>query len=75
MPLDQALPAFDLRADFWSLRFVEERSESYAVRKNVAMPLVASTGAGHEQGQAQKGAALLGIGNAQEVLRERRPDG
>ena len=46
MPLDQALPAFDLRADFWSLRFVEERSESYAVRKNVAMPLVASTDRG-----------------------------
>ena len=38
MPLDQALPAFDVRADFWSLRFVRERApESYAVRKNVAM--------------------------------------
>ncbi|MFO1312215.1 MAG: TldD/PmbA family protein [Burkholderiales bacterium] len=46
MPLDQALPAFDVRADFWSLRFVEERSESYAVRKNVAMPFVASTDRG-----------------------------
>ena len=44
-------------------------------RSAVVLPLVASTGAGHEQGQAQKGAALLGIGNAQEVLRERRPDG
>lgn len=42
MPLDQPLPAFDVRADFWSLRFVEERSEAYAVRKNVAMPFVAS---------------------------------
>ena len=37
--------------------------------------VIAPIGAGHEQGQAQKGAALLGIGNAQEVLRERRPDG
>ncbi len=46
MPLDQPLPAFDVRADFWSLRFVEERSESYAVRKNVAMPFVASTDRG-----------------------------
>ena len=42
MPFDGPLPAFDVRADFWSLRFVEERSESYAVRKNVAMPFVAS---------------------------------
>ncbi len=43
MPFDGPLPTFDLRADFWSLRFVEERSESFAVRKNVAMPYVAST--------------------------------
>jgi predicted Zn-dependent protease len=46
MPLDQPIPAIDLRADFWSLRFVEERSEAYAVRKNVAMPFVASTDRG-----------------------------
>jgi len=46
MPLDQPIPAIDLRADFWSLRFVEERSEAYAVRKNVAMPFVASNDRG-----------------------------
>ncbi|HTQ00751.1 MAG TPA: TldD/PmbA family protein [Casimicrobiaceae bacterium] len=46
MPLDSPLPAFDVRADFWSLRFVEERSESYAVRKNVAMPFSACTDRG-----------------------------
>ena len=44
--LDGPLPPFDVRADFWSLRFVEERSESFAVRKNVAMPYVASTDLG-----------------------------
>ncbi len=33
-------------ADFWSLRFVEEHCETYAVRKNVAMPFVASTDRG-----------------------------
>jgi predicted Zn-dependent protease len=43
MPFDGPLPSFDVRADFWSLRFVEERSEMFAVRKNVAMPYVAST--------------------------------
>jgi predicted Zn-dependent protease len=34
-------------ADFWSLRLVDERSESYAVRKNVAQPplLLADRGA------------------------------
>ncbi|MCC7325239.1 MAG: TldD/PmbA family protein [Burkholderiales bacterium] len=46
MPFDGPLPAFDVRADFWSLRFVDERSESFAVRKNVAMPYVASTDRG-----------------------------
>jgi len=46
MPFDGPLPSFDVRADFWSLRFVEERSESYAVRKNVAMPFVGSTDRG-----------------------------
>src|SRR4029450_6826712 len=40
------MPAFDVRADFWSLRFVEERSEAFAVRKNVAMPFSASTDRG-----------------------------
>ena len=33
-------------ADFWSLRFVEETSQSFAVRKNVAQPFVASTDRG-----------------------------
>jgi predicted Zn-dependent protease len=46
MPFDGPLPSFDLRADFWSLRFVEERAESFAVRKNVAMPFCASTDRG-----------------------------
>ena len=46
MPFDGPLPQFDIRADFWSLRFVEERCETYAVRKNVAMPFVASTDSG-----------------------------
>jgi predicted Zn-dependent protease len=44
--MPDSLPSFDVRADFWSLRFVDERSEAYAVRKNVAMPLVASTDRG-----------------------------
>jgi predicted Zn-dependent protease len=39
MPFESALPALDVAADFWSLRFVEETSESYAVRKNVPQPL------------------------------------
>jgi len=46
MPFDGPLPAFSIRADFWSLRFVDERSESYAVRKNVPMPLAAITDRG-----------------------------
>ncbi len=46
MPFDGPLPSIDIRADFWSLRFVDERSENYAVRKNVAMPLVATTDRG-----------------------------
>ncbi|MFO1323165.1 MAG: TldD/PmbA family protein [Burkholderiales bacterium] len=46
MPFDGPLPAFDVRADFWSLRFVDERSESFAVRKNVAMPYLAATDRG-----------------------------
>ena len=39
------LPRLD-DVDFWSLRFVEEYCETYAVRKNVAMPFVASTDRG-----------------------------
>src|SRR5216110_3539264 len=38
MPFDDPLPAFDIRADFWSLRFVEELCAAYAVRKNVPLP-------------------------------------
>jgi len=33
-----SLPALELDADFWSLRFVEESCQSYSVRKNVAQP-------------------------------------
>ena len=46
MPFDGPVPSFHVRADFWSLRFVDERSESYAVRKNVPMPLSAVTDRG-----------------------------
>jgi len=46
MPLDVPIPDLDLDVDFWSLRFVEETCESYAVRKNVAQPFVASTDRG-----------------------------
>ncbi len=46
MPFDGPLPHFDLRADFWSLRFVDERCESFSVRKNVPMPYVAATDRG-----------------------------
>jgi len=35
-----------LDADFWSLRWVEEACDSYAVRKNVALPFSASTDRG-----------------------------
>src|SRR5690349_17872442 len=38
MPFDGPLPALDVAADFWSLRFVHERTESFAVRKNVPLP-------------------------------------
>jgi len=40
------LPPLRLDADFWSLRWVEEGSESYAVRKNVALPFSACTDRG-----------------------------
>ena len=47
---DLVLPDLALIApagvDFWSLRLVEETSESYTVRKNVALPLCASTDRG-----------------------------
>ncbi len=46
MPFDGPLPEFSIRADFWSLRFVDERSENYAVRKNVPMPMTAMTDRG-----------------------------
>ncbi len=39
MPFDGPLPPLDVRADFWSLRFVEETCETYTVRKNVPLPL------------------------------------
>ena len=43
---DIRLPAFDIDADFWSLRFVCETGESFCVRKNVAQPLAAFTDRG-----------------------------
>jgi len=46
MPFDGPLPTFDLRADFWSLRFVEEHAETCGVRKNVPMPYSAVTDRG-----------------------------
>ena len=46
MPFDDSLPPFDVRADFWSLRFVEEICASYAVRKNVPLPYSAATDRG-----------------------------
>jgi len=46
MPFESPLPTLDVAADFWSLRFVDESSESYAVRKNVPQPLEVSTDRG-----------------------------
>jgi predicted Zn-dependent protease len=46
MPFEGPVPSFDVACDFWSLRFVEERSESYVVRKDVAQPLEAVTDRG-----------------------------
>ena len=46
MPFDDLPFANDVRADFWSLRFVEETSASYAVRKNIALPFHAATDRG-----------------------------
>ncbi len=38
MPLDTPVARVDVDADFWSLRFVDEASDSCCVRKNVALP-------------------------------------
>ncbi|MEP7061961.1 MAG: DNA gyrase modulator, partial [Betaproteobacteria bacterium] len=46
MPLDSALPAVDIDCDFWSLRFVEEASDSYIVRKDVALPFATAVDKG-----------------------------
>ncbi|HVO88521.1 MAG TPA: TldD/PmbA family protein [Casimicrobiaceae bacterium] len=46
MPFDDPLPSFDVQADFWSLRFVSETSESYEVRKGVPQPLSVCTDTG-----------------------------
>src|SRR5262245_54483282 len=46
MPFDAPVPPLDIRADFWSLRFVEETCASYAVRKNVPLPFAAMTDCG-----------------------------
>jgi predicted Zn-dependent protease len=40
------LPPLRLDADFWSLRWVDEAVESYAVRKNVAQPFAVCTDRG-----------------------------
>ena len=45
-PVTAPLPTIDVKADFWSLRFVEETSEAYCVRKNVAQPLALATDRG-----------------------------
>jgi len=46
MPFDGPLPRLDVACDFWSLRFVEETSENYAVRKDVPQPLQLTTDRG-----------------------------
>ncbi len=40
------LSSLDFRADFWSVRLVEETSENYTVRKNVPLPLTLCTDRG-----------------------------
>ena len=40
------LPPLHLDADFWSLRWVAETSENYAVRKNIALPYCADSDRG-----------------------------
>ena len=44
MPLD--LPRLSVDADYWSLRFVDQSTATYAVRKNVPLPLARSTDRG-----------------------------
>ena len=46
MPFEGPIPDVDLRCDYWSLRFVEEVSESYCVRKDVPQPLAVVTDRG-----------------------------
>jgi predicted Zn-dependent protease len=46
MPFDAPLPALDVAADFWSLRFVRESRECLAVRKDVPLPYAISRDAG-----------------------------
>ena len=46
MPFDKPVPDFDFRADFWSLRFVEETCASYAVRRNIPLPFAAAADRG-----------------------------
>ena len=40
------LPVLAIEADYWSLRFVEETCQSYAVRKNIPQPLSVITDRG-----------------------------
>ncbi|HSV17347.1 MAG TPA: TldD/PmbA family protein [Casimicrobiaceae bacterium] len=46
MPFDGPLPTLDIAADFWSLRFVRETCDSYAVRKNVPLPFSVASDTG-----------------------------
>ncbi len=46
MPFAGPIPSLDVKCDFWSLRFVEETAECYAVRKNVPQPLQVTTDRG-----------------------------
>jgi predicted Zn-dependent protease len=44
--LHSQVARLNLDADFWSLRFVDEVSDSYTVRKNIALPFSACTDRG-----------------------------
>ena len=46
MSREKFLPPSGLGADFWSLRFVDEVSESFCVRKNVPQPFTMATDRG-----------------------------
>jgi len=46
MPFDGPIPSVGIAADFWSLRFVRETCESFAVRKNVPLPYAVNTDTG-----------------------------